>query len=231
MPRRWSNFPLLLTYAAILISLAGCGYRNLLEPPAARQATRAGSSAGTLLSGAASSIRIAVLALRAESSEPWLDREVGDALRREFDLRGRFELVNDPARADYVLRGKILPVQLVGNSFSSFVVALEYKVTLSLVLELVRASGDIIRLSPRALSESDIYLASLDIEVSRTNKREAVRHLSDLLAVRVADSVEWIATPLDKADEADDSAEAEGVGISAVQERAGETPKEEGAGR
>ena len=231
MPRRWSNFPLLLAYAAILISLAGCGYRNLLEPPAAGQAARAGSSTGTSLSGAASSIRIAVLALRAESSEPWLDREVGDALRREFDLRGRFELVNDPARADYVLRGKILPVRMVGNSFSSFVVALEYKVTLSLVLELVRASGDIIRLSPRALSESDIYLASLDIEVSRTNRREAMRHLSDLLAVRVADSVEWIATPLDKADEADDSAKAEGAGLSAVQERAGETPKEEGAGR
>jgi hypothetical protein len=156
---------------------------------------------------------------------------VGDALRREFDLRGRFELVNDPARADYVLRGKILPVRMVGNSFSSFVVALEYKVTLSLVLELVRASGDIIRLSPRALSESDVYLASPDIEVSRTNKREAVRHLSDLLAVRVADSVEWIATPVDKTAEANDSKEAEVTGLPAVPERAGEMPKEHGAGR
>ena len=74
-------------------------------------------------------------------------------------------------------------------------------------------------------------MASLDIEVSRTNRREAMRHLSDLLAVRVADSVEWIATPLDKADEAADSAEVEGAGLSAVGERAGETPKEEGAGR
>ncbi len=231
MSRRRSNFPLLLAYAAILISLAGCGYRNLLEPPEALQAARAGSSAGTSLSGAASSVRIAVLALRAESPEPWLDREVGDALRREFDLRGRFELVNDPARADYVLRGKILPVRMVGNSFSAFVVALEYKVTLSLVLELVRASGDIIRLSPRALSESDIYLASPDIEVSRTNKREAVRHLSDLLAVRVADSVEWIATPVDKTAEANDSKEAEGTGLPAVPERAGEMPMEQGAGR
>ena len=231
MSRRWSNFPLLLAYAAILISLAGCGYRNLLEPPEARQAARAGSSAGTSLSGAASSVRIAVLALRAESPEPWLDREVGDALRREFDLRGRFELVNDPARADYVLRGKILPVRMVGNSFSSFVVALEYKVTLSLVLELVRASGDIIRLSPRALAESDVYLASPDIEVSRTNKREAVRHLSDLLAVRVADSVEWIATPVDKTAEANDSKEAEVTGLPAVPERAGEMPKEHCAGR
>ena len=231
MSRRWSNFPLLLAYAAILISLAGCGYRNLLERPEARQAARAGSSAGTALSGAASSVRIAVLALRAESPEPWLDREVGDALRREFDLRGRFELVNDPARADYVLRGKILPVRMVGNSFSSFVVALEYKVTLSLVLELVRASGDIIRLSPRALSESDVYLASPDIEVSRTNKREAVRHLSDLLAVRVADSVEWIAAPVDKTAEANDSKEAEGTGLPAVSERAGEMPKEHGADR
>ena len=47
----------------------------------------------------------------------------------------------------------------------------------------------------RALSESDVYLASPDIEVTRTNRLEALRHLSDVLATRVVDRVEWISAP------------------------------------
>jgi hypothetical protein len=46
------------------------------------------------------------------------------------------------------------------------------------------------------LSETDVYLASGDIEVTRTNRLELLRHLSDLLAARVADSLEVIRRPL-----------------------------------
>ena len=93
----------------------------------------------------------------------------------------------------------MLPIDLRSNSFSSFVVALEYQVTLALELELLRREGDVIRLPARALSESDVYLASPDIEVSRTNRLEALRHLSDVLATRVVDRVEWISAPRDGA--------------------------------
>ena len=62
-------------------------------------------------------------------------------------------------------------------------------------LELLRKEGDVIRLPARALSESDVYLASQDIEVTRTNRLEALRHLSDVLATRVVDHVEFLSAP------------------------------------
>lgn len=161
----------------------GCGYRSPATPAEAGQGAPARSSS------------VAVVALRNDSPEPWLDRVVTDALRRELGLRAALRLEPDPGRADYVLRGRVLPLDLRSNSFSSFVVALEYQVTLSLELELLREAGDVIRLPPRSLSESDIYLASQDIEVTRTNRLEALRHLSDVLATRVADRIEWISQP------------------------------------
>ena len=72
-----------------------------------------------------------MVALRNDSPEPWLDRVVTDALRRELSLRGTLRLTSDPERADYVLRGRVMPLGLRSNSFSSFVVALEYRVRFS----------------------------------------------------------------------------------------------------
>ena len=170
---------------ASVLGAVGCGYHSLVGG-VPRQADGA---------SAAEPVRVAVRALRSESAEPWLDRLVGDALRREFDLRGAFRLVEDPAVADYVLRGRIQPLSVASNSFSSFVVAVEYRVTLSLDLEVRKRGGDVVRLAPAGLTESDIYLASPDVEITRTNRQEALRHLSDLIAVRAADSLEWLTRP------------------------------------
>lgn len=173
----------LLAIALLAIALAvGCGYRSLGAP----RETDAGGA------GDAS---VAIIALRNDSLEPWLDRVVTDAVRRELGLRGSLRLESDPERADYVLRGRVLPLDLRSSSFSSFVVALEYQITLGLELELLRQEGDVIRLPDTALRESDVYLASQDVEVTRTNKLEALRHLSDVLATRVADRIEWISEP------------------------------------
>ncbi len=161
----------------------GCGYRSVLGgPTAARQAADRGERV----------TRIAIASLRNDAPEPWLDRIVGDALRRELRLRGRIELVSDPATADWLLRGRIRPLTIRSNSFSSFVAALEYSVTLELDLELHRPGGAGVRLDPRTLSETELYLASPDIEVTRSNRLEALRHLSDVLSTRVADAVEWM---------------------------------------
>jgi outer membrane lipopolysaccharide assembly protein LptE/RlpB len=175
--------PLLLLSCSVLMA-AGCGYRNLLAgPPSSEQ--QADQPV----------VRVAVRALRSDSPEPWLDRVVGDALRRELDLRGRLRLVDDPGDADLILSGRIRPLAVSSSTFSTYVVAIEYRVTLSLDLEVLKRGGDVIRLAPQGLSETDIYLASQDVEVMRTNRLEALRHLSDVIAVRVADSVEWIAHP------------------------------------
>ncbi|MEE8166683.1 MAG: LPS assembly lipoprotein LptE [Myxococcota bacterium] len=177
--------------AASLLSLWGCGYRPL--PFSAGNPSDGRASPGTL----GVPTRLAVMAIRNDSPEPWLDRILTDALRREMEARGALRLVNDPADADLVLRGHVRPLHTRSKSFSSFVLALEYSVTLELDLEVVRASGDIVRLDSEMLSETDVYLASADIEVTRTHKLEALRRLSDILASRIADTIELMERPIE----------------------------------
>ena len=183
--------------SAILVFLlsvvSGCGYQSQL--PGARS-TETRSRSGATGEGLQSSTRVAVLALRNDSPEPWLDRILTDAMRREIGARGVFDLVNDPGRAEWVLRGRVRPLDTRSKSFSRFVAALEYGLTVRLDLEVVLASGDIVRLDSGMLTESDVYLASPDIEVTRTNRLEALRRLSDVLATRVADSIELLETPI-----------------------------------
>ena len=169
-----------------LLVASGCGYRNMLSAATPAESDAEGPGR----------VRVAVIALRNDSPEPWLDRILTDAMRREIDARGDFGFVNDPNRADLVIRGRIRPLEVVSKSFSRFVAALEYSLTLRLDLEVVRAKGDIVRLDPSMLSETDVYLASADIEITRTNRLEVLRRLSDLLAARVADSLELIESPI-----------------------------------
>jgi len=178
-----------IAVAAVILQLlvtSGCGYRSLLAVPTSAEATPEGSQP----------TRIAMLGLRNDSPEPWLDRVVSDAMRRELSARSGFDFVNDPLLADLVIRGRIRPLNMNSQTFSRFVAALEYSLTLQLDLEVVRAEGDIVRLDPEMLSETDVYLASPDIEVTRSNRLELLRRLSDLLASRVADSLELIERPI-----------------------------------
>ena len=180
-----------------LLFTVSCGYRSLLSVASSPESThrsRDDFSAGS--DGNPSPTRIAVLTLRNDSPEPWLDRILADAMRREIGGRGTFDFVNDPKHADLVLRGRIRPLEVRSKSFSRFVAALEFELTLRLDLEVVLKSGDIVRLDSRMLSESDVYLASPDVEVTRTNRLEVLRRLSDVLASRVADSIEMIERPI-----------------------------------
>lgn len=181
---------LAIGWLALIILHVGCGYR----PLEANAALRAGNSAAAP-SERKTPTRLAVLAIRNDSPEPWLDRVLTDALRRELSARGALALVNDPQHAELVLRGRVRPLQIQARSFSSFVAALEYSVTLILDAEVVRPTGDVVRLDTAMLTETDIYLASADVESTRTHKLEALRRLSDLLAGRIADSIELMQRP------------------------------------
>jgi len=192
---------------ALILGLGGCGYQSLLAPAdvgAQPARTASGPDPDAAADEAARDrsesprrrTRLAVIALRNDSPEPWLDRIVTDSMRREMDSRGGFDLVNDPEDADLVIRGRIQPLDIRAESYSSFVAAVEFGLTLALDLEVVRRGGDIVRLDSAMLSESDVYIASGDIEVSRTNRLELLRHLSDLLSARVADSLEMMQRPL-----------------------------------
>ncbi len=180
----------------LLLVAGGCGYRSLLSVPAPAGSPASAEEGANHQGHARQTMRVAVLALRNDSPEPWLDRILADAMRREIGGRGGFDFVNDPRSADFVLRGRIRPLDESSMSFSRFVAAVEYGLTLQLDLEVVLAGGDVVRLDPRRLGESDVYLASADIEVTRSNKLEVLRRLSDLLASRVADSIELIGEPI-----------------------------------
>ena len=172
----------------LVATLSACGYHSTVAG--------GGGAFGRAGKPESERPRIAIIALRSDSPEPWLDRIVTDSLRREVGSRARFRLTNEPERAELRVRGRIRPLETTSRSFSSFVAALEYSLTLELDLEVELAGGDVIKLESRMLSETESYLASPDIEVTRSNRLEALRHLSDQLASRVADTIELIDRPV-----------------------------------
>jgi len=139
--------------------------------------------------------RVALPTLRNDSYEPGVELLVADALRREFLRRGAFQLTDDPATADLVVSGSVLPIRTSSTSFSSVVLALEYQVSLSLDLHARRADGSEIQLDPRSLRETEHYLASADVAAMRRNREEALRRLASTLAVRVHDEVYEVVAP------------------------------------
>lgn len=161
-----------------LLALVGCGYRLV----------RYERSLGDLGS-------VAIPTLENESYEAGVENIVSEALRREFLRRGALSLSDDPARADLVLAGSILPVHTSGRSFSSVALVLEYELTLSLSLTATRSDGSEVPLDPNALRETERYLASADVEATRKNREEALRRVSGLLAGRIHDALAEALTP------------------------------------
>jgi hypothetical protein len=156
---------------ALAISVAGgCGYRLVRYAPA----------------GAARP-SVALASLRNDSFDPGLEAVVADALRREFLRRGAVRLVSDPARADLRVAGTVRPVATRTQSLSSVNLALEFELVLQLDLEVTRTSGESVEVDRRSLAESEFFLASADVEVTRKNRSEALRRVAGVLAGRVHD--------------------------------------------
>jgi len=131
--------------------------------------------------------RLAVEPLRNHSYEPGVETLVTDALVREFERRGGVVVVRDPAEADLVLSGDVLPLATHPRSFSSVELALEFEVELSLEIQARRPDGTAIPLESALLKDWELYLGSADVEVERKNRDEALRRLATLLAGRVHD--------------------------------------------
>lgn len=160
------------------LGLGGCGYQWVRYQDALGDARR-----------------VAIRGIRNDTYEPGLDALVSDALVREFRRRGALVLVDDLAAADLVLGGQVRSLATAGRSFSSIQFALEYEVTLTLDLEVRRRDGSPLPMDLRALQESELYLASADVEAARKNREEALRRLASLLAGRVHDALFERAVP------------------------------------
>ena len=161
----------LASFSLLLASL-GCGY----------SVVRYGSGLGDVH-------RIAIRGLTNDSFEPGVEALVSDALAREFAQRGALRLVDDPATADLVIGGSVKSVDIRQRSFSSILFALEYQVRMQLGVTVKRRDGSEVPIDPNALVESERYLASSDVEVTRTNRQEALRRLAGVLAGRVHDAL------------------------------------------
>ena len=133
---------------------------------------------------------ISVRTLENDSTEPGVELLVTEALRREIMRRGGIRLVADPSVADLVLRGRVRPLAISSKSFSSVVLVLEYTVTLAVDLEIERRGGTTLEFSGSRFRNSEIYLASADVEAGRKNREEALRRVAGVIAERVHDALE-----------------------------------------
>jgi len=150
--------------------LAGCGYRVL----------RYGSDR---------SLSVAIVTLENDSVEPGIELTVTRALRQEFLRQGGPSLVSDPGRADFVIRGRVHPLETYSDSFSTVALAVEYQVRLTLSLEVRAPGGGSVDVDRAALTGTELYLASPDVEAGRKNRREALQRIADVLAARVHDAL------------------------------------------
>jgi len=162
--------------AALALLAAGCGYTLVGY----------GRPAGEKPS-------VAISTPRNETYEPGVEYLVADAFRREFLRRGAFAVTDDTGIADLVLSGSVRSLRRRPLTFSSVELAVEYEVHLELQLQARRSDGTEIAIGEDALSESEVYLQSADVEATRKNRQEALRRLAFLLAGRVHDALYEVA--------------------------------------
>lgn len=151
---------------------AGCGY------------TLVGGSGGRMLG------RVAVHTPENESGYAGVELVVADALRREVLRLAGAELVEDAANADWVVSGRVLPLQVSAASLSPVVLTLEYQLSLALDLRARARDGREVKGDPGELRESERFLSSGDAEAQRKNRQEALHRVSRLLAARFLDRLD-----------------------------------------
>jgi len=190
--------------AALLVAglvLAGCGYRLV-------RAADGGD------------LTVSIVTLTNDSVEPGVELTITRALRREFLRRAAPRLVSSPGAADVVIRGSVLPLETHANSFDTVALALEYRVEVSVALEISAAGRAPIRIDPAALRESELYLSSADAEAARKNRAEALRRIADVLAGRIHEVIglqlaeRAAEPPADASAEGAEGAEGQGAGAA-----------------
>lgn len=158
---------------ALAVLLSGCGYKLV------QYADESGEQ-----------LKIAIVTLANDSHEPGVELLATEALRREILSRGGLELISNPDRADYRLRGRVLPVKTRSRSFTGVVLAREYEITLGVEVIIDAARKGRRSLGRERFEATEIYFASADVAVLRKNRQEALRYLSGLLAGRMHDSID-----------------------------------------
>ncbi len=134
--------------------------------------------------------QIEITMFRNDSDQPTLEVMIGDAVSETFELRGPLVPVwSRPASgSDLVLLGTIDSVAISPTAFSSAGFTRENRITIFVQTDVRRAgSGDVVW--QQSIAVDELFLASPDAQVNETNKEQALRRLSSLLAERIYDGL------------------------------------------
>jgi len=146
------------------------------------------SSCGYHLAGYGSTLpphirAISIPVFKNSSSEPNIQRDATDAIRRAFISDGRLK-VTDTSKADLLMRGTLTNYQLRGVSFSSEDSAEEYIVRLGIQVEAYDRIKKRIIFSQKFTTQWD-YRSTSSVVDSESEKQTALKEAYDDLADRL----------------------------------------------
>ena len=146
------------------------------------------SSCGYHLAGYGSTLpphirAISIPVFKNSSSEPNIQRDATDAIRRAFISDGRLK-VTDTSKADLLMRGTLTNYQLRGVSFSSEDSAEEYIVRLGIQVEAYDRIKKRIIFSQKFTTQWD-YRSTSSVVDSESEKYTALKEAYDDLADRL----------------------------------------------
>ena len=153
-----------LYFLVVALLLSGCGYHL--------------AGYGSTLPSHIRAISIPVL--KNSSSEPNIQRDATDAIRRAFISDGRLK-VTDTSKADLLMRGTLTNYQLRGVSFSSEDSAEEYIVRLGIQVEAYDRIKKRIIFSQKFTTQWD-YRSTSNVVDSELEKYTALKEAYDDLA-------------------------------------------------
>ncbi len=165
----------ILARVCVVLALGACGYRALDGSEVF------GPDVHT----------IEIEAFENESREPGLEQQVADALVEEFSRRAWLEpvLQGQLSSPDLVMTGQLHSAEVRSNSFSSGGLALEERVDVRLDVSVRRrASSEVVYRHP-GFRVTEVFLSSADPQVYASNKEQALRRVSSVIAERVHDEL------------------------------------------
>ena len=158
---------------ALALLATGCGYHFADERSVFGPGTR----------------HIEIRAFENRSNQPGYEQVLADALAEEFTRRGALEPVYEGSPGELVLAGRIDSVSESPRSFSSVALAVEETVELRVAVEVRRSADNSLIWKRDDLRLSELFLSSPDPNVELSNREQALRRLSSLLAERIHDEL------------------------------------------
>lgn len=161
---------------------------------------------------------VAIHGVRNDTLEPGVDALLTDALLREFMHGAALRFAKRRETPDWVIEGAVVELETQNRALSPLAFTLEYELRMRVRLDVTRPSArpsagqratdpgapapgetpSPARIATTGaenpplvfvLEESERYLAGADLEVTRSNRTEALRRLAGVLAVRAHDLI------------------------------------------